>query len=280
MSGASLQLGAERRDGALAPVVFHTEIVETNERIDNNIRATLEKPYKPFMSIAMQHFLPVCSIVGSAPSVEWSWRYARGDIIACNAAHDLLVRNKVTPKYAMLWDPVAVVEEFVTPHDDVTYLVASRCHRGVFKRLEKHKVVVWHADGDPNILSLLEQYRKMEPIVMGGSTAVMRSCFLAVAMGYHDLHLFGVDSSSDGGTHFKKSVVTEEYMDINCLGRWFRTTSWLAVQAEDFKKIVPYLRLLGVKFTIYGDGLIPHIAKAMGLTVIERASDVRQLRTA
>ena len=214
--------------------------------------------------------------MGSSPSIDWTWRYAKGDIMACNAAHDFLLKNKTIPRYAMLWDPVDVLNDFITPNDHVAYLIASRCHPNIFKRFENNNVYVWHALGDTNIQTILEQHRRMEPMIYGGSTAVTRGMFLAVAMGYLDLHIFGIDSSVDGGSHIRKSVVREEYMEIFCDGRWFNTTPWLAVQAEDFKRIVPYLVNVGVKMTIYGDGLIPHIAKGFGLTVHDREDELKK----
>ena len=266
----NVQLGARGPEGHLAPVVFETGLVESDENIDRNIRACLSKPYRSFNSIAANPFRPSCSVVGSAPSIDWTWTHIKGDVIACNAAHDFLVRHKTVPKFAMMWDPVSVMNDLITPHDAVTYLLASRCHPSIFKRFEKNKVVVWHADGDTNIKAILEEYNKMEPIIFGGSTAVTRAMFVAVAMGYLDLHVFGIDSSTNGGSHIKKSVVDKDYMQINCGGRWFETTPWLAVQAEDFKRIVPHLVSCGVKITVYGDGLIPHIARAMHLPVIDQ----------
>lgn len=262
-----LQVG---NGGGLAPVTFKTELVETFDNIERNIRACLSRPYRPFMNVACDPFRPSCSIFGSGPSIDYTWTKAKGDILACNAAHDFLVKKNVVPKFTMMWDPVNVIEEFVTPNPFVTYLLASRCHPNVFKRFANNKVVVWHAAGDECIQRLLEEYKKMEPMVMGGSAAVVRSMFLAVAMGYLDLHIFGMDGSFDGGnTHIKKSVVSEEEMaPIFCEGKWFRTASWLAVQAEDFKRIAPYLTAVGVKLTVYGSGLIPHIASGMGLSVI------------
>ena len=265
---AALELGAGSPQTGLAPVSFNTELVETDDRIERNIRDRLSRSYKSIQKLAADPYRPSCSIVGSGPSVHWTWRHIKGHVLSCNAAHDFLLRKKITPKYAMLWDPVEVLNDFITPHDDVIYLMASRCHPNLFKRFEDKKVYVWHADGDPMIKRLLEEYKVMEPMVMGGSTAVTRGLFLAVMMGYLDLHIFGIDSSYDGAeSHLRKSVVDENKMQIHCGGRWFTTTPWLAVQAEDFKKIAPYLRTVGVKLTVYGDGLIPHIARLMGFPV-------------
>lgn len=264
----ALQIGTGA--GSLAPVSFKTEIVETSDNIERNIRACLSKPYRSFSAVSANPYRPPCSIFGSGPSIDYTWPKAKGDILACNAAHDFLLRKKIVPKYAMLWDPVNVIEEFITPHQAVTYLMASRCHPQVFRRFKDNKVVVWHASGDECLQGLLEEHHKMEPMIMGGSAAVVRAMFLAVAMGYLDLHIFGMDGSFDGGnTHIRQSVVKEEEMaPIFCEGKWFRTASWLAVQAEDFKRIAPYLTAVGVKLTVYGHGLIPHIASGMGLPVI------------
>ncbi len=272
-------LGTATPDGVLVPVQFEQGMVETDEKIDRNIRACLSKPYRGFNSVAASPWRQSLSIFGSGPSIDWTVKHARGDVMACNAAHDFLLRHKITPRYAMMWDPVEVMNDLITPHPAVTYLLASRCHQNIFKRFEKNKVVVWHAAGDTNIQKLLQEAGKMEPMIMGGSTAVTRAIFLAAAMGYLDQHIFGADSSCDGGSHIRKSVVDEQYMQINCLGRWFTTTPWLAVQAEDFKVIAPILVQAGVKMTFYGDGLIPHIAKGMGFTVIGDPQQSNYLET-
>lgn len=273
------QLGARGPEGHLAPVVFETGLVESDEKIDRNIRACLARPYQSFTTLCADPWRGSCSIFGSSPSIDWTWRHAKGHIIACNAAHDFLLKNKTVPQYAMLWDPVEVLNDFITPHDHVSYLIASRCHPNIFKRFDGKKCYVWHALGDTNIKTILEEFKKMEPMIYGGSTAVTRAMFLAVAMGYLDLHVFGIDSSVEGGSHIRKSVVKEDYMEIFCNGRWFNTTPWLAVQAEDFKKIVPFLLNIGVKLTIYGDGLIPHIAKGFGLKVVDSQQEPLPMRS-
>lgn len=266
MSAFQVETGA----GSLAPVNFKTEVVETSDNIERNIRACLSRPYHPFTNVMANPYRPPCSIFGSGPSIDYTWPRATGDVIACNAAHDYLIKKGIVPRYAMLWDPVDVTEEFITPNPRVTYLLASRCHPKVFRRFRNHRVIVWHAAGDDCIQRLLEEYRKMEPMIMGGSAAAIRAMFLAVAMGYMNLNVFGMDGSFDGSsTHIRQSVVKEDEMaPIFCNGKWFRTASWLAVQAEDFKKCAPYLAAVGVKMTLHGNGLIPHIASGMGLPVI------------
>ena len=47
----------------------------------------------------------------------------------------------------------------------------------------------------------------------------------------------------------------------------FDTTPWMAQQAEDFRALVPSLQRIGIRIVVHGDGLIPTIAKEMGMDV-------------
>lgn len=258
-------MGVGESKGSLVPVTFSQEICETPEKIRLNIESSLKRSYTPFNDMLRSTRV---SIVGSGPSLKRTLKSIRGDVFACNAAHDFLVAHGIVPKYGMLWDADQVVTKFVTPRKDVTYLLASRCHPSVFEQFEGYKYIVWHAGGDKHIDECLEESRRYEPLINGGSAAVTRSLFMCFAMGYAEMHLFGVDSSCEQEeTHVRKSVVPEKLIDIYCHDQWFKTTAWLAVQAEDFKLLAPSLRDAGVKIVVHGDGLIPHIARALEFEV-------------
>lgn len=258
-------MGVRGLDTPLLPVTFSQEICETPENVRKNIEATLKRGYTPFNDMLRSTKV---SIVGSGPSLKRTLKSVCGDVFACNAAHDFLVSNGIVPRYGMLWDADKVVTKFVTPRADVTYLLASRCHPDVFKQFEGFKTVVWHAGGDKHVEECIEESGRFEPFINGGSAAVTRSLFMCYAMGYSEMHLFGADSScEEEETHIRKSVVPEKLMDIYCHGKWFKTTAWLAVQAEDFKLLAPSLRGAGVKIVVHGDGLIPHIASALEFEV-------------
>ena len=47
-------------------------------------------------------------------------------------------------------------------------------------------------------------------------------------------------------------------------GRAFETSPWMAVQAEDFKTLMPLMTRLGLRVIVHGDGLIPHLAMQLG----------------
>lgn len=260
-------MGAKSGD-VLAPLSLATEICETPENIRANLVSALSSEYEPFTRRLLTKGGSAISICGSGPSLRREFYKAKGDVLACNAAHDFLVRNGMKPTYGMVWDADKVVNKFITPTDGVEYLLASRCHPEVFERFQGRNVTVWHAGGDECLPDLLDEYNKPEPIINGGSAAVVRAMFLAAAMGYLEMHIFGADSSYEGqSSHFQPSVVAEQELGVFCLGKWFKTTPWLAVQVEDFKLIAPALRDGGARIVVYGDGLLPHVARELGFEV-------------
>lgn len=261
-------MGRKGVDCRVLPVEFSKEICATPEAVRVNVETTLAQKYESFIGCLASPHGGTISIVGSAPSLHKHYHQVTGDVLACNAAHDFLLEKGIVPKYGMIFDADPVCEKFMTPHPEVTYLLASRCHHKVFEKLKDCKVIVWHAQGDKEIEDLLIKHNVYEPMINGGGAAVMRSMGLAIAMGYTNINLFGVDSSMTGDdTHIRKSLVPEKELEIFCHERWFKTTAWLASQANDFKILGPAFRDSGCKIVVYGDGLIPHIAAVLGFEV-------------
>ena len=247
---------------------LHYEVCETPENIGRNIRHTLQKPYVPFTPLLSLPHGREISVVGFGPSLKKTYTQIKGDVLACNGAHNWLIDQGIVPKYAMFWDASPVVAEFVRPHNDVIYLVASRCHRDVFDLLDGYKVHVMQIGGDSCLEDLLEEYRVLEPVLGGGSAAVTRAMVIVTTMGYKKINLFGADGSYEGKyTHLKESVVEEKPLTVWCDGVDYTTTAWLAGQVEDFKVLAPALRSQGCDLEIYGDGLLPHVARINGFAV-------------
>ena len=186
------------------------------------------------------------------------------DILVCNAACQFLLERDIVPKYMFCFDADPLMLEFITAHPDITYLMASRCPPKAFELLAGCKVVLWHAAGDNNINPILEKHSRLEPMISGGSAAVTRAMVLSVSIGYRAVHLWGCDSSfHNGATHIRQSTTKERQLQIMCNNRVFYCAPWMALQANDFKVLAPSLREMGVKLVVHGDGLIPHLAKAM-----------------
>ena len=195
----------------------------------------------------------------------------KGDVIAINSAIGYLIREGIVPKYAMIWDASPLCAAFAEPHPDVTYLVGARCHPSVFERLEGCRMIVWHAGGDHNIAEFLAEKQIMEPMVNGGSAGVTRAMYLAIALGYKALNIYGADSSysDDGNTHIAGSLVPEKDLMIwvgNGPGkRQFRTTPEWCAQVNEFRDIFQMFRhpSLRIDINVYGRGMLPHMAMLM-----------------
>ena len=267
------------------------EVCATQEESETNIAASFSRGYEPF---ALHNLLDMkgngraVHICGAGPSIEDTFRSipAGEDIIAANSAIPFLLDHGVVPRYAMIWDASPLLEKFAVPHPDITYLIASRCDTGVFKRLAGCNVIVWHAGGDYEVEQVLVQAGKLnEPMVNGGSAAVTRGLYLAYAMGYRGMHLHGADSSYRGDqTHVRGSLVPEKRLRVVCHRQWFDTTPEWAAQVEEFKCIFPAFREMGVPIVAHGDGLLPHVCRALNESFArrERAAEsamTQQLRS-
>lgn len=277
---------------AWLPLRMERFLANETEDIDANILATLASTYMPFNDLLNAHSGTV-SIVGSGHSLKRTWRGLKGDVIACNSAGQFLLSKGVVPKYWMAFDADPMLAPCITPHQGITYLLASRVPRCVFEKLRGCKVIVWHAKGDVHLDDLLEKEMArrhaltgqwtLEPMIAGGSTSVTRCMFMVHAMGYRTQHLFGVDSSFPDGSkpHIAEGADEhqQKYLEIRTgpgNPHQFKTTTWLAGQAEDFMVLATSLRRLGVRIVVHGSGLIPHLAKEIGLDVDDQ-SKVKQI---
>ena len=258
---------------AWVPLFIKGILANTVEQIDANIEAALKRDYIPFNEIIGTKSGAV-AIVGSGPSLKKNWQRLRnfnGDIIACNSAFGFLLDKGIVPQYMMCFDADILMLPFMKAHEDVTYLLASRCPPEAFDVVKDCKIVCWHAAGDENLENLLGKYNRQEPMVLGGSAAVTRSLYVAITMGYSRVHMYGVDSSYEGmNTHISQSRTEERHLPVRVNDEVFITSPWLAQQAEDFKILVPLMQKINrTEIAVHGTGLIPYIARIMGLKTDE-----------
>lgn len=256
-------------EAPLAPLNLAYEDCEPPENVARNVRQTLESKYASIINLLDMAHDRTVSVFGFAPSIHQTWDRHEGDVFACNGAHKWLLEKGVTPTYALLWDADPVMVRFVEPNPETKFIVASRCHRDVFKALDGCQVYVWHAMGDKCIDDLLSEYRRAEPMLGHGSAAVTTAMMLAHNMGYRKMKVFGADSSFQQGkdTHAVPSIVREDEIVVWMDGRKFHTTACFAGQIEDFRLVGPALRGSGCDIEIHGDGLLPHCARIHGFKV-------------
>lgn len=267
--------GEQEPNNMWVPLFVKGILANTNEQIDANIEAALQRDYIPFNELIGKSTGAV-AIVGSGPSLKRNWKELRkfkGDLIACNSACNFLLEKGIVPKYMLCFDADRLMLVFVKPHPEITFLLASRCPPEAFEAVKDCRTVCWHAGGDEHLEDLLEKHGRKEPMVLGGSAAVTRALYVAITMGYNHVHMYGVDSSYDGmETHITKSRTEERRLPVRVNDRVFITSPWLSQQAEDFKVLVPLMQKINrTRITVHGTGLIPYIARLMDLETDESA---------
>lgn len=254
----------------LIPLFLDMHGCATKEEMNANVLATIERGYVSFNEHLLK-YSGECSIVGSAPSIEKTYKDLQGDVLAINSSIKYLLEHGVTPKFAMIWDAAEICKEFAIPHPDITYLIGARCHPKVFDRLKDCKIVVWHAGGDHNIAELLKDREIDEPMINGGSAGVTRAMYLAVALGYKKLNIYGADSSysEKGDTHITGSLVPEK--DFRCWigngegAKQFRTTPEWCAQVNEFRDIYSVFRhpAYDINIDVFGEGMLPYMGELM-----------------
>ncbi|MBF0588972.1 MAG: DUF115 domain-containing protein [Magnetococcales bacterium] len=235
------------------------------ETIFGQIRSTLRRNL-PTLGISPPR-PETLTIVGSGPSLNQTWHRIEHPVMACNRAVGWLLDKGHTPWTAFYWDPQPTLTPLIRVADGIVYLVASQCRPVVFDMLAGKKVVTWHANiGEPVERVLAEFDRQKEPIIRGGSTAVMRAIYVGYVMGFRAFELHGVDGSFQAHQlHADGSTLQGDYKRVRVVyeGREFMITDGLINQANEFSKTVALLQ--DCRIRIHGDGLIPHMARGMGI---------------
>lgn len=238
----------------------------TKEEMNANVAATVARGYtrlNEYLNSMLNRKVHLC---GSGPSLKdtWSSIPAGEDVMAVNSAISYMIDNGLPPRWAMIWDASPLCANFAVPHADTTYLIGARCHPSVFERLTGCRVIVWHAGGDHNIKEYLNERGINEPMVNGGTAGITRGLYLAYALGYRDMQLYGCDSCYSGDdTHIRGSLVPEKDIRVFHGGKWFRTTPEWCAQIEEIKMIYPGFRVMGANIDAHGEGMMQYSISLM-----------------
>lgn len=206
-------------------------------------------------------------IVGGGPSVRErissiKQRQEHGQtVFALNGAAGFLNSHGIIPEYQVLLDPQEFLTEYLAAA--VNYLIASQCHPKVLAASPKPPIL-WHVATEGR-----EETTPRHPdgdcLVGGGYSVGLCSMCLVYAMGYRNIHLYGLDSSvTDLGDHAYPCPVpgTTHSFDMRpevvatVGGKRFQTTLQLAKQAQTFMKVSADLLNAGCTLTIECGGLL------------------------
>jgi hypothetical protein len=160
-----------------------------------NLKANLTRGLPVLERVVPEHERPLL-IVGSGPSVSELTEYVKdfaGDVWAINGAYDFLLSHGLICEGFFGIDPLPQLADYLkNANEYTTFYISSMCDPAVFDALEGHKVLLWHAMAENR-----EQFPEGHQMIYGGTTAVTRAPFLALALGYRSINMIGVDSSYD-----------------------------------------------------------------------------------
>ncbi len=241
------------------------------------------------------------AIVGGGPSLEatfpslQAFKKSGGIVFAPNKSHDWLINGKrstdrknrwvrkpLIPNYGVLVDPSPHIETYMTPHQDVSYLLGAILDYHCYLKFLRanSKVYTWiptYNEDASDIMMCAEKWPKRPmQFISGGSTVGLRTIGLAVSMGVEDIHLYGFDSAYAPKTKdlyaYKKPFITTEYSNPTIVAEddsqlRFESNHHMAKQAMEFNDFcdrLDYMIINGkprnVTVTVHGDGPIPWMA--------------------
>jgi hypothetical protein len=245
----------------------------------------------PCAGLFTQRFKGRAVVIGGGPSLNWDLIKAeaeardRGEdvrIFAPNRSHDEAVSRGIIPDFGVLVDPSEHVVDYITPRDDVMYLIGTAVHWKVLKKFLQAEARCFHwtpvneHDGaDAELLSAFQPERP-KMFVSGGCTVTLRLANILISFGFEP-HLHGVDSCYAPGSRELYAYPKPWAVHDVCGGYLvsdhdgtqlkFTSTNQMAKQAFAFKGFVKNLPAVTVNgqnvpkmVTVHGDGLIPWMA--------------------
>ena len=225
------------------------------------VKATLERNL-PTIPVVLDTTYDPIAVACSGPTLKDTWHEIKkfSKIISCSGAHNFLIDRGIIPTYHMETDPRKHKSMFVKKsHPDVKYFIASCCHPAVFDALEGAQIYVWHvlSGKDTDIL-----YRDGDWILTGGSNVGLRALVMARLLGHTNVHVFGMDCSSDP-YGFRANYHPNEPKDkarrvVRVGDREFVTTEVYLEYARQFFWETSILS--DTNFTLHGDGLLQNLA--------------------
>jgi hypothetical protein len=160
-----------------------------------NLKSNLARGLPVLSQAVPEHQRPLL-IVGSGPSVSGLIEYIKqwpGDVWAINGAYDFLLSHGLICEGFFGIDPLPELADYLrNANEYTTFYVSSFCDPAVLDALDGRKVMLWHAMAENR-----DVFPEGHQMIYGGTTAVTRAPFLALALGYRDINMIGVDSSYD-----------------------------------------------------------------------------------
>lgn len=251
------------------------------------------------LSLGLPEFTPaLCPndgtfvVVGSGPSLPSTYEGLREErakgrpICSVKGTHDFLIQRGIEPDLFFTIDPRPRVDQISCKSPNTIYVISSRCHPDMFKRLKDDNLILCHTYAEQDDADAIFEERDSKAnglktfLLGGGTTSGTRAMILGYAMGFRKFVLYGMDSCLGPDRKTKRfngdqaGLISDirvgkydgdtEEVDPNA--RVFYTNQAMAQQAKDFERL--YHEIPGITVESKGDGLLTAIIqqrKDMGL---------------
>lgn len=241
---ANPKLGAA---GEIPLPFFELPVNNSSEAIVANVRANLVRSL-PFLAGNAEPRSEPLLIVGGGPSLESYLpllRSLRGEshVLAVNGSYGYLRERGIEPELFMLMDSRAENLPLVAnPCKTTQHYLATQVHPRVVDALDGYPVTLFNlgtrsAHEAHKALGRTEITALQAPIGMASVHAV----YLAAALGYRKIFLFGYDFSHADGARYAFNhplSVDDGALEVHIDGRTFQTTVALARTAEQFFRAI------------------------------------------
>lgn len=267
--------------GAQHPLILPVHLIcnTSDDEIYANIRAN-SRSHGGWLNETPAHGGKAI-ICGSGPSIRDSLEEIRAMraepgamIFALNGCARFLHENGIMPDYQVIIDARRETADLIGPA--YWHLLASQCHPECFARAENP--ILYHLQVT-GIDDCLPDYPHPFTLVGGAASVGNTTGPLAYAMGFRDLHYFGLDSSnkSDETHAFRQPMNDGDPMaTVAFKGKEYTASLTMKLQAEQFMITRRALQEAGCKVTMHGYGLLPDMVAASEVAM----SDVEIYREA
>ena len=186
-------------------------------------------------------------------------------VVTMNGSYNWCLERGIMNVNQCILDSRPFNKRFVEPpREDCYYFIASQADPSVFQDLPPDRTFMWHVSAEEETLETINEYYPRGHIICGGgSTVGTRAIVLMNLLGFPNQILYGFDGCLVDDEHHAYEQMENTNRDLVTMmieGRTFRCQPWMALQAEDFAKLLEIIDER-VSLTVKGDGLLAHILK-------------------
>lgn len=212
------------------------------EEQDRNMRECLSNKIERLLPFPQND--GILNIVCYGPSLNDTWRNIKGPIMTVSGAHNYLIERGIVPDLHVDTDPRQHKADMLTPHKDVTYLMASACHPDVWRKLKTRGrpendlgAYYWHAVNGQHTVDWILKNDDGSLMIAGGSTAGLCAIHIGGVLGFTKFNIYGMDCSYRNGNRHASfhGGPAQKIIETEVNGTVWQTSRQMLTAADEFE---------------------------------------------